>query len=68
MLSGLKRVLTFIIWIIIEFLNKSIKTVSLIICVFSFQSDERQQEIEKNVTDQEQRYLKYMCMFWTMKH
>ena len=25
------------------------------------QSDERQQEIEKNVTDQEQRYLKYMC-------
>jgi len=26
-----------------------------------FQSDERQQEIEKNVTDQEQRYLKYMC-------
>ena len=25
------------------------------------QSDERQQEMEKNVTDQEQRYLKYMC-------
>lgn len=25
------------------------------------QSDERQQEIEKSVTDQEQRYLKYMC-------
>ena len=36
--------------------------------MFSFQSDERQQEIEKNVTDQEQRYLKYMCTFWTMKH
>ena len=33
----------------------------LIISSIFFQSDERQQEIEKNVTDQEQRYLKYMC-------
>ena len=33
----------------------------VIISSIFFQSDERQQEIEKNVTDQEQRYLKYMC-------
>ena len=33
----------------------------LMIGSICFQSDERQQEIEKNVTDQEQRYLKYMC-------
>ena len=40
-------------------LNPKIKL--LIIGSICFQSDERQQEIEKNVTDQEQRYLKYMC-------
>ena len=26
-----------------------------------FQTDDRVQDVEKNVTDQEQRYLKYIC-------
>lgn len=41
--------------------NLNPKPKLLMIGSICFQSDERQQEIEKNVTDQEQRYLKYMC-------
>ena len=42
---------------------KIIEKMKHILLLHHVQTDERGQEIEKNVTDQEQRYLKYMCKF-----
>lgn len=57
----MKKMLSGKVFFVISRQNLNPKPKLLTLSSICFQSDERQQEIEKNVTDQEQRYLKYMC-------